>query len=82
MSNHVSTLKALPAVGAFPVDCIHPQGRSRFRNYCDALDQRPSNVLIAARASSMCPVQAIYADGDVPEQCVHFAKINVDIDAK
>ena len=24
MSNHVSTLKALPAVGAFPVDCIHP----------------------------------------------------------
>jgi len=57
-------------VDVCPVDCIHG-AETDPQLYID-----PDVCIDCGACVSACPVEAIYADGDVPEEWNHYAAIN------
>jgi NAD-dependent dihydropyrimidine dehydrogenase PreA subunit len=75
-------VKDTACVNACPVDCIHPRRDEADFETSAMLYINPIECIDCGACVPVCPVQAIYAEGDVPEQWVHFVKINADIYAK
>ena len=63
--------KDTACVDVCPVDCIHPGENQLFIN--------PDECIDCAVCIPECPVNAIYAEEDVPADQVQFIKINVDL---
>ena len=67
-------VKAKACVDVCPVDCIHPvDGEDVDQLYID-----PSECIECGACEPECPVEAIFAEEDVPEEWEHFTKINAD----
>ena len=63
-------VKDASCVDVCPVDCIH-EGPDQF--YID-----PDECIDCAACEPECPVNAIFAEEDVPEALKHYLKINAD----
>jgi len=59
-------------VDVCPVDCIHG-AETDPQLYID-----PEVCIDCGACVSACPVEAIFADSDVPEQWTHYTAINAD----
>ena len=71
-------VKDTACVTACPVDCIHPRKDQSDFEAAEMLYIDPVECIDCGACVPVCPVQAIYIEGDLPEQWVHFAKINAD----
>jgi NAD-dependent dihydropyrimidine dehydrogenase PreA subunit len=71
-------VKDTACVTACPVDCIHPRKDQSDFEVAEMLYIDPVECIDCGACVPVCPVQAIYIEGDLPEQWVHFAKINAD----
>ena len=61
-----------------PVDCIHPTEDEP--GFADArqLFIDPNECIDCDACVEVCPVDAIFAEEQLPEEWKHFTKINVD----
>ena len=66
--------KYTDCVDVCPVDC--------FREGPNFLVIDPDECIACAVCIAECPVNAIYAEEDVPQSQMNFIKINVDLSAK
>jgi NAD-dependent dihydropyrimidine dehydrogenase PreA subunit len=67
-------VKDKACVEVCPVDCIHPtDGEGVSQLYID-----PDECIDCGACEPECPVEAIFAEEDVPEEWAHFTKINAD----
>ena len=67
-------VKDKACVDVCPVDCIHPtDGEGVSQLYID-----PDECIDCGACEPECPVEAIFAEEDVPEEWAHFTKINAD----
>lgn len=69
-------VKDRSCVEVCPVDCIHPkleedQGEIQ-------LFIHPDECIDCGACESVCPVQAIFAEADVPAQWTHYIEMNGD----
>ncbi len=67
-------VKDKSCVEVCPVDCIHeaPDGSS------PQLYINPAECIDCGACVSACPVEAIFAESDVPDKWKHFIQINAD----
>ena len=64
----------IECVDVCPVDCIHPtDGEGVEQLYID-----PDECIDCGACEPECPVEAIFVEEDLPEEWVHFTKINAD----
>ncbi len=63
-------VKDASCVDVCPVDCIHPGE--------DQLFIDPDECIECAACEPECPVNAIFAEEDVPEKYKHYTQINAD----
>ena len=67
-------VKDKSCVEVCPVDCIHPtDGEGVTMLYID-----PDECIDCGACEPECPVEAIFAEEDLPEEWAHFTKINAD----
>ena len=67
-------VKDTACVEVCPVDCIHPvDGEGAEQLYID-----PDECIDCGACEPECPVEAIFVEEDLPEEWVHFTKINAD----
>ena len=67
-------VKDKACVDVCPVDCIHPiDGEDVNQLFID-----PDECIDCMACEPVCPVEAIFAEEDVPKEWVHFTKINAD----
>ena len=67
-------VKDTACVEVCPVDCIHPvDGEGAEQRYID-----PDECIDCGACEPECPVEAIFVEEDLPEEWVHFTKINAD----
>lgn len=70
--------KDTACVDACPVDCIHPRKDEATFETDTMLYIHPVECIDCGACVPVCPVSAIFALDDLPEQWAHFAKINAD----
>ncbi len=70
--------KDTACVDACPVDCIHPKKSEPGFQEADQLYIDPAECIDCGACVPVCPVSAIFAVDDLPEQWKHFAQINAD----
>lgn len=63
-------VKDASCVDVCPVDCIHPGE--------DQLFIDPDECIECAACEPECPVNAIFAEEDVPEKYKHYTQLNAD----
>ena len=67
-------VKDKACVDVCPVDCIHPvDGEDVDQLYID-----PQECIMCGACEPVCPVEAIFIVEDLPEEWVHYEKINAD----
>ena len=67
-------VKDKACVDVCPVDCIHPiDGEDVNQLFID-----PDECIDCGACEPECPVEAIFTEEDLPEEWVHFTKINAD----
>ena len=67
-------VKDMACVYFCPVDFIHPtDGEGAEQLYID-----PDECIDCGACEPECPVEAIFVEEDLPEEWVHFTKINAD----
>jgi NAD-dependent dihydropyrimidine dehydrogenase PreA subunit len=65
-------VKDKSCVEVCPVDCIHPtDGEGEPILYID-----PDECIDCGACEPECPVEAIFAEEDLPEEWIHFTEIN------
>ena len=69
--------KDTSCVDVCPVDCIHPTKDSAEFESSDMLYIDPAECIDCGACEPACPVSAIYAEDDVPEEEEVFKEINV-----
>lgn len=62
-------------VTACPVDCIKPASDV---DHIEQLYINPALCINCGACADVCPVEAIFDSGSLPEQWRHYAKINHD----
>ena len=67
-------VKDTACVEVCPVDCIHPVDGEGAEQLC--ID--PDECIDCGACEPECPVEAIFVEEDLPEEWVHFTKINAD----
>ena len=70
-------VKDTACVDVCPVDCIHPT--SEFTELFEAENQLyidPEECIDCGVCEPECPVEAIFAEEDLPEEFEHFTEIN------
>jgi len=74
--------KDTACVDACPVDCIHPKKDTTYddgRPGFDDVEQLyidPTECIDCGACVPVCPVEAIFAEEDLPEKWNHFIEIN------
>ncbi len=61
-----------------PVDCIHEGVQVRDDKEYDMLFINPEECIDCGLCEPECPVNAIYADSDVPKQFEFYIPLNAD----
>jgi len=69
-------VKDTACVTACPVDCIHPRKDESDFATAPMLYINPIECIDCGACVPVCPVQAIYAECDVPEKWAHFTQLN------
>ena len=69
-------VKDKACVNVCPVDCIHGKDEDQ------QLYINPSDCIDCTLCVDACPVNAIFAEEDLPAEWKHFAKVNGDYFAK
>jgi NAD-dependent dihydropyrimidine dehydrogenase PreA subunit len=64
--------KDTSCIDVCPMDCIHGTDSDQML-YID-----PEECIDCGACVPECPVEAIFAEGEVPERWQHFARINAD----
>jgi ferredoxin len=59
-----------------PVDCIHPRAEEDQGELM--LYINPDECIDCGACEPVCPVQAIFAEGDVPDQWKDYKEMNAD----
>jgi len=70
-------VKDTACVDVCPVDCIHPT--SEFPELFEAANQLfidPEECIDCGVCEPECPVEAIFAEDDVPDEWEHYTQIN------
>jgi len=70
-------VKDTACVDVCPVDCIHPT--SEFPELFEAANQLfidPEECIDCGVCEPECPVEAIFAEDDVPEEWEHYTGLN------
>lgn len=70
------TVKDRSCVDVCPVDCIHPrleEDKGEVQLYID-----PDECIDCGACEPACPVRAIFAEDDVPQDQKQFTEINAD----
>ena len=70
--------KDTACVDVCPVDCIHPNPEYEDVNEHDMLYIDPDVCIDCGLCVGECPVQAIYAEEDLPEEQMKYIQINAD----
>ena len=70
--------KDTACVDACPVDCIHPKKDEPNFATAEMLYIDPVECIDCGACESVCPVTAIFAEADVPEQWKGFTEMNAD----
>lgn len=60
-------------------DCVHVCPTDAFREGPNFLAIEPDDCIDCALCVVECPVDAIFADGDVPKDQAHFIALNVEL---
>ena len=68
-------VKDKACVDVCPVDCIHPMDDD---GEVDQLYIDPQECIMCGACEPVCPVEAIFIVEDLPEEWVHYEKINAD----
>jgi ferredoxin len=63
-------------------DCVDPCPVDAFREGPNMLVIDPDNCIDCARCVPECPVNAIFAEEDVPTDQLHFTRLNSDLSAR
>lgn len=71
-------VKDTACVDACPVDCIRPKRDESDFSDTTMLFINPIQCIDCGACVPVCPVSAIFAEGDLPEKWDHFMKINAD----
>lgn len=71
-------VKDTACVDACPVDCIHPRKDEPGFAEADQLYIDPLECIDCGACVPVCPVSAIFSDGDLPDNWARFEKINAD----
>ncbi len=77
-------VKDTACVDACPVDCIHPKKDEMYADgrpgYDDVLQLYidPSECIDCGACVPVCPVEAIFAEDDLPEKWQQFVEINAN----
>jgi len=61
---------------ACPVDCIHPKADESNADTVDQLFIDPVECIDCGACVPVCPVSAIYAGDDLPDNWAHFREKN------
>ena len=70
--------KDTACVDACPVDCIHPKKDEAAFETAELLYIDPVECIDCGACVPVCPVSAIFAEGDLPQKWQYFAQINAD----
>lgn len=71
-------VKDTACVDACPVDCIHPGKDELGFAEADQLYIDPHECIDCGACVPVCPVSAIFSDGDLPDKWTRFEKLNAD----
>lgn len=71
-------VKDTACVDACPVDCIRPKRDESDFAEAAMLYINPIMCIDCGACVPVCPVSAIFAEGDLPEKWDHYLKINED----
>lgn len=71
-------VKDTACVSACPVDCIHPRKDETGFESSLMLYINPVECIDCGACVPVCPVQAIYAEGDIPQKWDSYIQINAD----
>lgn len=71
-------VKDTACVDACPVDCIHPRKDEEGFAEADQLYIDPQECIDCGACVPVCPVSAIFSDGDLPHNWAPFEQINAD----
>lgn len=71
-------VKDTACVDACPVDCIHPKRDESGFGSSTMLYINPVECIDCGACVPMCPVSAIYAEGDLPEKWGTYLQINAE----
>lgn len=75
-------VKDTACVDACPVDCIHPRKDDEDFAAKNMLYINPVECIDCGACVPVCPVSAIFAEGDLPQKWEKFAQINAEHYAK
>lgn len=70
--------KDTACVDACPVDCIHPKRSEDDFDSSSMLFINPVECIDCGACVPVCPVAAIYAEGDLPEKWDKYLQINAE----
>lgn len=71
-------VKDTACVDACPVDCIHPRKDEEGFAGADQLYIDPQECIDCGACVPVCPVSAIFSDGDLPDNWARFEQINAE----
>ncbi len=71
-------VKDTACVDVCPVDCIHPTKNEADFETEPQLYIHPDECIDCGACEPECPVEAIFAEEDLPEKWKHFIQINAD----
>jgi len=71
-------VKDTACVDACPVDCIHPRKDEPGFAEAEQLYIDPHECIDCGACVPVCPVAAIFSDGDLPDSWAHFEKLNAE----
>lgn len=71
-------VKDKACVQVCPVDCIHEGVKEIDGTTYDMLFINPDECIDCGLCEPECPVDAIFADSDVPSENRHFIQLNAD----
>jgi ferredoxin len=70
--------KDTSCVDVCPVDCIHPTKDEDAYESCEMLSVDPEECIDCGACEPACPVTAIFAEEDVPEEWQEYIQKNAD----
>lgn len=68
--------KDAACIDVCPVDCIHPRKDEDDYGAANQVFIDPEICIDCGACEPACPVQAIFAEGDVPAQWAHYTEVN------